>query len=129
MGLLMAISQEFPEAVHDLLQLTRSAKNGITVEISPLVFKHSREQENYYRKWCREFANFIGMTPHTMHDEMLCIYFGYETVTTPWGWRRNPFIRSGKLTIEQYGELIETLIRTAAEQGFVVPPPVRKTGN
>ena len=126
MGLLMAISQEFPESAHDLLQLARSAQRGITVEILPLTVQRSRDQENYYRKWAGEFGAFCGLPPDEMHDELLCLTFGSETVNTPFGWRRVPSKRSGRVTREEYGELIETLCRTAAGMGFVVPPPIRK---
>ena len=126
MGLLMAVSKEFPEHTQDVLQLTRSAKHGITVEILPLTFSRTRPQEGYYRKWCRGFATSVGMSPDAMHEEMLCITFGSEQVSTLWGWRREPSLRSGDVTSEQYSMLIEVLIQTAAEFGFVIPPAMRE---
>lgn len=125
MALLMALSQVFPDAIQDLLQLTRSSKHGITVEIKPLTFNRTREQEKYYRKYCGEFAKFCGNTPDEMHEEMLSICFGSEMVNTPFGWRRRPFKRSADAHRTDYSELIETLIRVAAGFGFVVPPPTK----
>ena len=123
MGLLMAISKEFPEHTHDLLQLTRSVQNGLTVEILPLTFERSRQQEKYYRKWCGEFGNFCGLPPDKMHEEMLSECFGSDNVSTPFGWRRIPHKRSADASRVDYSDLIETLIRIASEFGFVVPPP------
>ena len=126
MGLLMAISKEFPEHVADLLQLTRSAKNGITVEVAPLKLHHSRPQENYYRKWVRELANHIGNTPDEMHNYLLGECYGREAVDTGLGLMVRPLQRSSTAEREEYGELIETLIRVAAWHEFVVPPPVKR---
>ena len=128
MGLLMSIHKVFPELVDDLLQLTRSSKHGITVEIKPLTFDHTSEQRGYYRKFCGEFAKWAGNTPDEMHDELLSICFGSEMVNTPFGWKRRPFKRSADAHRTDYSELIETLIRVASGFGFVVPPPTKKSG-
>ena len=73
-------------------------------------------EENYYRKWCRDFATFCGMTPDEMHDELLCQTFGS-------GVRRRPVKRSSKAARTDYSELVETLCRVAAETGYYIPPP------
>lgn len=126
MGLLMAISQQFPEHTNDLLQLTRSVKDGLSVEIRPIKINHSRDQENYYRKWCREFGIFTGDTPDEMHAHIMRETFGTVMVTTGTGMKvRANRETSSSLSVEEYAELIETLIRVAANFGFVVPPPIR----
>ena len=87
----------------------------------------SRSQESYYRKWSRGFAEFCGMTPDEMHNEMLLQPFGTIEVETKFGWRKSPNKRSSNTTKEEFSSLIETLIRTAAEMGFNIPPPQRKS--
>ena len=126
MGLLMAISQEFPESAHDLLQLARSAQRGITVEILPLKTDHTRQQENYYRQWCREFGAFCGYTPDQMHEILLRKCYGSEYTEGRLGAILTAAKRSSDAKRDEYSELIETLCRTAAGMGFVVPPPIRK---
>ena len=58
-----------------------------------------------------------------MHEEILCIAFGSEEIETRFGLRRRPLKRSGKIKREEYSDLIEHLIITAANMGFAVPPP------
>ena len=115
----------FPFASPELSGVIQNAKHGISIEIIPYVFERSREQEKYYRKWAGEFAKFCGMTPDELHDEMLCICFGSEDVATKFGHIRRPLKRSKGTNRVSYSDLIETLIRTAAEMGFDVPPPRR----
>ena len=122
---LTMVSREFPEITTDLLQLIKHVKHGITVEISPYDPDRTRPQENYYRKWCREFGKFTGDTPDEMHNHILCICYGSVTTKTLTAFRHRPVKRSSGASRIEYGELIETLIRTAAEMGFVVPPPQR----
>tara|TARA_R110002020_G_scaffold92417_5_gene223815 strand:+ start:750 stop:1232 length:483 start_codon:yes stop_codon:yes gene_type:complete len=86
----------------------------------------SRSQEGYYRKWSRGFAEFCGMTPDEMHNEMLLQTFGTIEVETKFGWRKRPNKRSNNTTKQEFSSLIETLIRTAAEMGFDIPPAHRE---
>ncbi len=95
---------------------------GLVLTIKPPMRFKSRSQENYYRKWCREFAKHCGLTPDEMHEEILCITYGSEEVETKFGTRRRPAQRSSSASVKEYSELVETLIRVAAEMGFAVPP-------
>jgi hypothetical protein len=85
----------------------------------------SRSQEGYYRKWSRGFGEFCGMTPDEMHNELLLQAFGTIEVETKFGWKKRPNKRSGNTTKEEFSVLIDTLIRTAAEMGFDIPPAHR----
>ena len=126
LGFLTAISKGFPQYTNDLLQLSRSAEHGVTIEIRPTKINHSRDQENYYRKWCRDFGTFTGDTPDEMHAHIMRETFGTVMVTTGTGMKaRSNRETSSSLSVEEYAELIETLIRVAANFGFVVPPPIR----
>ena len=66
------------------------------------------------------------MTPDEMHNEMLLQTFGTIEVETKFGWRKRPTKRSNKTTKQEFSSLIETLIRTAAEMGFDIPPAHRE---
>ena len=126
MGLLVALSREFPESTTDLLELSRSAKRGITVEVLPLKLKRTDEQQGYYRKQCREFANWTGNSPDEMHEYILRECYGTDYVETAIGMMRRPQKRSSDTDINEYSELIETLIRVASNYDYVIPPPTRR---
>ena len=113
----------FPDAVDQLIATNKKAAEGITIEVTPMKLKRTRPQENYYRKWCRDFATFCGMTPDEMHDELLCQTFGSTEHSTNFGMRRRPAKRSNKAARTDYSELVETLCRVAAETGYYIPPP------
>jgi hypothetical protein len=115
-----------PNIAAEMSGVIKQAKHGLEITIVPLEFHHTREQVGYYRKWCREFGNYCGMTPDEMHEEMLCQAYGSEEVTTKFGTVRRPLQRSGDVKRGDYSVLIDTLIRVAAEMGFDVPPPQRK---
>jgi hypothetical protein len=100
---------------------------GMTIEVKPQSAR-SRPQENYYRKWVREFGKHCGLTPSEMHDEILCIHFGIEETETPFGIKRRPAKRSKNSTRDEYTELVNTLIRVAAEMQFDIPEPKHDDG-
>jgi hypothetical protein len=121
-NLFQLLSNIFPEAMADLIETNKRASEGITIEVTPMKLKRTRPQENYYRKYCAEFARFCGMTPDEMHEEMLCQTFGSTEHATKFGMRRRPQKRSGDAARIDYSELVETLCRVAAEMGYYVPP-------
>ena len=116
------LSSAFPEKLKELVDVNKVSAEGVVIEIKPLKSARPRPQENYYRKWCAEFARFCGMTPDEMHEEMLCQCYGSTEHATKFGLRRRPAKRSSDASKTDYSELIETLCRIAAEVGFYVPP-------
>ena len=117
---LTALRVLFPDESTELKLLADA--ESITVTAEKTRKGKTRPQENYYRKWCREFSKWAGLTPDEMHEEILCIAFGSEEIETRFGLRRRPLKRSGKIKREEYSDLIEHLIITAANMGFAVPP-------
>ena len=107
-------SRRFPEVATELMQVVHEAKDGITLEIMPLIFKHTQKQRGYYWKWLKEFGNFCGTTPDETHDEILCHAFGTDYTETRFGIKRRPKQRSKDAHRIDYGVLIDTLIRIAA---------------
>ena len=119
--LVFTLCRQFPDSSLDLMQLCNGASAGITLEVTPTKEWHTRSQQNYYRKWCREFSSWCGMTPDEMHEELLCRCYGSEEVETKMGMRRRPLKRSGEASKLNFSELIDTLVNTAGEMGFAVP--------
>ena len=119
-----AIYKIFPECRMQIRNVLARAKDGITLEIKPTSKPRTRQQEKYYWMWVRQFADFCGNTPDEMHDHLLSTAFGSERIETPIGMVTRPQVRSSKLSIAEYTDLIETLIRVSAELGFQVPPPI-----
>lgn len=121
-GVFQYLSTMFPESIQDMVAVNKKATEGLTIEITPIKVSRSRPQENYYRKYCAEFGRFCGMTPDEMHEELLCECFGSTEHATKFGIKRRPAKRSSDLSREEYGQLVETLCRVAAEIGYYVPP-------
>lgn len=121
-GVFQYLSSMFPESIQDMVAVNKKATEGLTIEITPIKVSRSRPQENYYRKYCAEFGRFCGMTPDEMHEELLCECFGSTEHATKFGIKRRPSKRSSDLSREEYGQLVETLCRVAAEIGYYVPP-------
>ena len=119
---------EFPSRRQECLDVLSRAKNGITVKIKPEATSHTRQQENYYRKWCREFGKHCGNTMNEMHKHILGQCYGYEVIDTLIGSVTRPLKRSSEAEMEEYSQLIECLIRLAAGEGFIVPPPPENSG-
>lgn len=94
---------------------------GLIVEVEALKSDRSRSQENYYRKWCSEFAKYCGLTSAEMHEEMLMLTFGEETVETKFGPKRRPLKRSGETSKQTYSDLIDSLVLKGAEMGYEIP--------
>ena len=125
--LLFFLSENFPTRSDELREVTADMSRGMTIEVKTQSAR-SRPQENYYRKWVREFGKHCGLTPSEMHDEILCIHFGIEETETPFGIKRRPAKRSKNSTRDEYTELVNTLIRVAAEMQFDIPEPKHDDG-
>lgn len=125
-ALMQAVAHEFPEMAQGLFTVSSGSKNGVTVEIRPLVHDHTDGQQGYYRQWCRKFGEFCGTTPDETHEELLCIAYGTEYTDTKFGRKKRPQKRSADADVTEFSVLIDTLIRVASEMGFVIPPPRRR---
>ena len=110
-----------PARTQEVLDTLQTCAGGLAIELGPMKKHRTNNQERYYRKWAGEFAKFCGMTPDELHEELLCKAFGSEEIFTKFGIRRRPLKRSGDTSRSNYSELIDTLVMTAAEMGFVVP--------
>ena len=127
---LQVLAARAPDGYIKLMSMWQTmGDEGLVLTIKPPMRFKTRSQENYYRKWCGQFAKYCGLTPDEMHEEILCITYGSEEVETKFGTRRRPVQRSSSASVKEYSELVETLIRVAAEMGFAVPPPDTRLEN
>ena len=110
-----------PARTQEVLDTLLTCDGGLAIELGPMKKHRTNNQERYYRKWAGEFSKFCGMTPDELHEELLCKAFGSEERLTKFGIRRRPLKRSGDTSRSNYSELIDTLVMTAAEMGFIVP--------
>ena len=111
-----------PERIAEVTKVMKAFNDrGLCMEVKALKSDRSRSQENYYRKWCDGFAKYCGLTSAEMHDEMLMLVFGEETVDTKFGPKRRPLKRSGETSKDTYSDLIDTLILKSTEMGYEVP--------
>ena len=123
--ILMALAHWFPDNYDQIKDLIHQVKKkGIQICVDPLKTDRTRSQEKYYRKWIREFAKSTGNTPDELHDIMLGICFGRETVQTKFGVKQRPLLRSGDQTKETSGShlWLDATLRTAASAGFYAIP-------
>ena len=127
--ILLPLCNLFPERSLELMNLCLKSKLGVHVEVKSIGKSRTSMQERYYRKWCGEFAKFVGMTHDEMHEELLCRAFGSERIGTSMGEVRRPLKRSSEVGVVEYSSLIEMLIFTAAELDFHVPPAERMIVN
>jgi len=111
-----------PERIAEVTKVMKLFNDrGLLIEVKALRSNRSRAQENYYRKWCAGFAKYCGLTSAEMHEEMLMLTFGEETIDTPFGPKRRPIKRSGETSKQKYSDLIDNLVRKSAEMGYGVP--------
>lgn len=123
--LMAGLRDLFPSRADELRAIFRQAERGIQCTVEPLKLDQTDQQRGYYWMWLRNFANFCGATPDETHEHILCEAFGASYHRTMLGLMKRPIQRSSESKREDYSHLIETLIRVAAEMGFIIPPSER----
>ena len=53
------LTSTFPSCSESILKTAETAYNGLALEVKPLEFKRTRQQEGYYRKWCESLAIIV----------------------------------------------------------------------
>lgn len=64
-----------------------------------------------------------GWTSADLHDAMLGTHFGWDRYEAFGMVKQKPRKRSSRLTKSEFSDFLETVVRTAAEQGIVVSLP------
>ncbi len=121
-----------------LTRLGNRSKQGLTVELKPVKAKHTSEQQGYYWRSLHAFGRHQGydahQAEHLLHPAICTAAFGLEghrdiTVagqTYSWPVPKETSSKDADgnaRDIETYSILIDTLIRFAAEHGFIVEEP------
>jgi hypothetical protein len=78
------------------------------VLVRPFVEKRTLPQNS--RLWLLHTAagNYVGCSPEDMHEDMLCMFFGYTEVRMPSGAiKRQPMKRSRQLDKREFAQFME----------------------
>jgi hypothetical protein len=104
--------------------LEKLTERGIEIKVQKARKHHTTPQQHYYWFCIGLFAKHYGTTPDDMHNVILMEAFGQTEVdVSDDRWFYVPKKRSSGLSVEEYGELIETLHRCAAFNGCALPDP------
>jgi hypothetical protein len=138
-----AIAAVLPARRDELERLLSRCKLGVEISLAAIKPKHTSEQQGYYWMSLHAFGAWCGYEKRWV-DEMLhplicCEAYGVARhIVMHWhGTDLNwpvPVATSShdehgnKRDRESYSELIEALIRFAAEQGYIIPPPIERRG-
>lgn len=131
----------FPGRGAELAKIGEKAKLGLELDVKPLRQRHSKEQQAYYWLAVHAFGKWLGYEAHEveslLHPAVCAATWGVkdhrtihcqgQTYKWPVPNERSSVDADGKKRdAETYSELIESLIRFAADYGYVVPPAERK---
>jgi hypothetical protein len=129
-----------PARAEQFQRIGKRARLGIEVTIAEIKPAHSRDQQGYYWLSLHQFGKWLGYTAHeteTLLHPVICVETWGQSDTREitcrgrtyqWPTPKETSSKDSdgkKRDAETYSELIETLIRFAAEQGFVVMPADR----
>ncbi len=101
----------------------RVTPTGIEVVVKHISRRRTSDQNAYYWLCIGIFAKAVGMTPDEAHDAILCEHHGSNEVQIGSRLHHVPKGRSSNLGTADFSALIETLQRTAAFAGCVLPEP------
>lgn len=103
--------------------LERIESRGVEVKVAKIQQKHTDSQRGYYHLCVDLLAKHLGMSHDAMHDQALIEWAGSTDITIGNRIVQVPLRRSAKLGVQEYGELIEALLRISAFCDFPLPEP------
>tara|TARA_R110000824_G_scaffold392733_2_gene591310 strand:- start:156 stop:500 length:345 start_codon:yes stop_codon:yes gene_type:complete len=89
-----------------------NTEGDVWVDVKPSPKARSSQQNNYYRLIVKQIGDHLGYNPDEMHD---IIKQKFEIASTK------------DLSVEDFSEILDRIIRFAATLGFVVEDPRRTT--
>lgn len=125
----------FPARSAELAKMREACVLGLQIDVAPLKRKHTSEQQRTYWKFLHEFGRFLGYSAREvetlLHDALLVECFGSAGVREmrvrgevhhwPVPAERSSKDAAGRARdVETYSALIETLLRVAAEHGYLI---------
>lgn len=129
------LARWFPALSAELSDIESKAVLGLQIDVSPLKRRHSDSQRGAYWASLHEFAAHLGYSKREaetlLHEIILCetygtkeareIVAGGQAYRWPVPAERSSVDADGRpRDVETYSELIETLMRVAAEHGYVL---------
>lgn len=129
------LARWFPARSAELAKMRDACVLGLQIDVAPMKRKHTSEQQRAYWASLHEFGRFLGYsareTETLLHEAMLCECFGSAGVkemrvrgqvhSWPVPAERSSKDADGRpRDVETYSALIETLLRVAAEHGFII---------
>ena len=88
----------------------KDVDSDVWIDVKPAPKTRSTQQNAYYRTIVRQIGNHLGYNEDEMHD---VIKHKFEITSTK------------ELDCEEFSELLDRIIRFAAEYGFIVQDPRR----
>jgi hypothetical protein len=129
------LARWFPARSAELAKIREACVLGVQIDVAPLKRKHTSEQQRAYWKFLHEVGRHLGYsareTETLLHDAMLVECFGSagakqmrvrgEVYSWPVPAERSSKDADGRARdVETYSALIETLLRVAAEHGYLI---------
>ena len=121
-GVLVDLAKRFPTRLPEWQTL---ADKPITIEVKVFKPRHTSEQQGKYwaslKEWGKQLGYSAKESEEILHEAVLCETYGTEkTVQYRGRIRQIPKKRSHDRDIEEYSELIETMMRMASEDGVYI---------
>jgi hypothetical protein len=137
-NVLSALAASLPARAKEISALVGKCRLGLELTLTPIKPKHTPEQQGYYWMSLHAFGEWCGYdkgdVDTKLHPLICCKAYGVKRfVEINWDGElvRWPVPRAtsshdelgNKRDRESYSDLIEALIRFAADQGYIVAPP------
>jgi hypothetical protein len=110
-----------------LVTALRGLEHNDAWRIEVTEYKDTRSLEQNAYLWgvvyptILEHSDLAGWDADDLHTYFLGEHFGWQTITAFGRTRVKPVKRSSRLSISQFGEYVDFVIRKAAELGIVIP--------
>jgi hypothetical protein len=137
-NVLSALATSLPARAKEISALVGKCRLGLELTLTPIKPKHTPEQQGYYWMSLHAFGEWCGYNKRwveeMLHPLICCEAYGVSRhIVIHWhgtdlNWPVPKATSShdefgNKRDRESYSDLIEALIRFAAEQGYIVAPP------
>lgn len=112
--------QRLIAVLSQLANLLVTPEDDLELVIGPARKEKTHSQRKLFHKLCAEFGRHIGETPGRAKIIVKEEHFGADMVTLPSGKSYTVTQSSEEADRPEYSELIETLLRLAAENGVLL---------
>lgn len=129
------LSGQFPGRGEEIARLGKRAQIGLELDVKPIRARHTKEQQGAYWASLHEFGRHLGYSAHETEEYLhpvICAetygISGHRSIRCRGADYQWPVPREtsskdadgNARDVETYSHLIDTLIRFAAEYGYVI---------